>query len=172
MRRLACFPSLFSIPVKPEISFLILLTNTKELANSQAMKPSETEFAVMIADMQRGRPGIHPRCDFGERLAEVRQRAGLSQVQVAEALEMSQRTVSHWERKRSPIYPDQLVTLCKLLSVSPSELLGVASPPRKRGRESKLRQQVSAVEKLSRSDQLYVSRFLEQVLIEKGQSTS
>lgn len=126
----------------------------------------------MLADMARGRPPIHPRCEFGERLAEARQRAGLSQVQVAEALGMSQRTVAHWERKRSPVYPDQLVTLCELLSVSPEELLGTGSPSRKRGRESKLRRQVSAIEKLPRSDQLYVSRFLEQVLTEKGGHSS
>lgn len=165
------WPLSFSFPtsVKPEISFLILLTNTKELANSQAMKSWESESAAMIADMPRGRPGIHPRCEFGERLAEARQRAGLSQVQVAEALGMSQRTIAHWERKRSPVYPDQLVTLCQLLDMSPEELLGTESPARKRGQESKLRRQVAEIEQLPRSVQVYVSRFLDQVLTAEGQ---
>jgi len=123
----------------------------------------------MLDDMPRGRPGKYPRCEFGSRLAEARQRAGLSQVEVAEALGMSQRTIAHWERKRSPLYPDQLITLCRLFDVSADELLGTKPTARQRpGPDSKLRRQLVDIEKLPRTDQTYVSRFLAQVLTERG----
>jgi len=106
---------------------------------------------------------------FGKRLLEARQRAGLTQTELGEKLGLSQRAVAHWEHRRSPMYAGQIVTLCKVLDVSAEWLLGIESAKGKPGRRSKLQSQLAEIEKLPRADQAYVSRFLAQVLSERGQ---
>ena len=123
----------------------------------------------MLGDMPRGRPSTTPRTSFGKRLLEARQRAGLTQAELGEKLGLSQRAVAHWEHRRSPMYADQIVTLCEVLGVTAEWLLGIEPPQGKRGRPSKLQRQLEQIEKLPRADQTYVSRFLAQVLIERGQ---
>jgi len=124
----------------------------------------------MFEDMPRGRPSTTPRSPFGERLAAARQRAGLSQAELGEKLGLSQRAIAHWERRDSSLYPEQIATLCRVLDVAPAELLGLEEQRNRSGRPSALQKQIAQVEQLPRKDQLYVSRFLDQVLTQKHDS--
>jgi len=71
-----------------------------------------------------GRPAKHPRSGFGDRLARLREEAGLSQVQLAEKLSVSQQAVAQWERKASAVRSDTLAKLVAALGITTDALLG------------------------------------------------
>jgi transcriptional regulator with XRE-family HTH domain len=119
----------------------------------------------MIVDMPRGRPSTKPRSDFGQRLAEARQKAGLSQAELGERLGMTQRAVAHWERRNVSLYPEQIEKLCSVLKITAEELLGFNGNNRaKRGPKSKLQQQVEEIEQLPRKRQQFVAEVLDKLL--------
>lgn len=68
---------------------------------------------------------------FGERLAELRAERGITQIQLAEMIDSSQRAVSHYETVAA--YPPTavVVQIAAVLKVSTDELLGL-KPPSKR----------------------------------------
>ena len=68
--------------------------------------------------------------DFGKRLAELRRQRGLTQVQLAEAIESTQRVISYYENHAG--YPPAPVVaqLAQALEVSADELLGLRSSRR------------------------------------------
>jgi len=118
----------------------------------------------MFDDMPRGRPSTTPRSPFGERLAAARQRAGLSQAALGEKLGLSQRAIAHWERRDSSLYPEQIVKLCRVLDVSPEELLGIQDRRRKPGQPSKLQRQIAEIEQLPPSDRKAIMNVLSAML--------
>lgn len=65
---------------------------------------------------------------LGQRLRERRERSGLSQREVAEALQVSPQAVSKWERGESAPDIGLLVPLCRLLDVSVERLSRGGSP--------------------------------------------
>ena len=62
---------------------------------------------------------------FGQRLAELRKLRGLTQVQLAQKLDSTQRAITYYENEAD--YPPvaTIVELARILSVSTDELLGV-----------------------------------------------
>lgn len=60
---------------------------------------------------------------FGRRLAEVRRRAGLSQVELAEKANLTTRAVQYLERGERTAKIDTLLALATALSVEPNALL-------------------------------------------------
>jgi transcriptional regulator with XRE-family HTH domain len=101
-----------------------------------------------------GRPSKRPRSAVGQRLAEARERAGLSQHQLAEKLNTTQTTIAYWERKATTFRPDVLCQLTQILDVSADDLLGVR-PLRTVGSKpvGKARQLFDAVSRLPRRQQ-------------------
>ena len=119
----------------------------------------------MLVDMPRGRPSTKPRSDFGQRLTDARQKAGLSQTELGERLGMTQRAIAHWERRRVSLYPEQIETLCGALKISAEELLGFNGKTRgKPGPKSKLQKQVEELDKLPRKRQQFVAEVLDKLL--------
>jgi len=125
----------------------------------------------MFDDMPRGRPSTTPRSPFGERLAAARQRAGLSQAELGEKLGLSQRAIAHWERRNSSLYPEQIVKLCRVLDVSPEELLGIEGSPRKSGRPSQLQRQIAEIDQLPASDRKTIVQVIQAMLDRNKTST-
>ena len=74
--------------------------------------------------MSAGRPAKNKRSPFGERLAHVRQEAGLSQQQLADKLGTTQRVMAYWERSQVALRADQLTALANTLGVTADFLLG------------------------------------------------
>ena len=110
----------------------------------------------MLADMKTGRP-LKPRATaFGQRLAELRQRAGLSQAQLGEKLDRSQRAIASWEiHETTALRPDQIIRLAEVLDVS-VEFLITGEDPVRRGKPGPKGQLAKAIEqaaKLPRKDQ-------------------
>jgi len=101
---------------------------------------------------------------LGQRLAEARKAAGLTQTQLAEQLGIAQQTLAHYEMGRLRIAVALLPPLVKLLGVSIEELMGEQIPPAKRGPAPKLQQQIERIQQLPRTQQRFVMQMLDTVL--------
>jgi len=104
--------------------------------------------------MQTGRPAKTKRSPLGERIAALRERAGLSQDQLAQKVGSNQKTVAYWERRAVALKPAQLEAIAAALGCTPQEILGLAEPKnRGAGPTGKARQIFERVSKLPRSTQ-------------------
>ena len=75
--------------------------------------------------MPVGRPATNQRTDFGEKLYQARVAKGLSQIDMAELMGISQQAYASWERKPTALKPEQLVLIATELKVSVDSLLGL-----------------------------------------------
>ncbi|ELJ4054182.1 helix-turn-helix transcriptional regulator [Escherichia coli] len=96
----------------------------------------------------------------------------MTQVQLAEALNVSQQAVQSWEAGRRRIQIPILPAVAKILSVSLEGLLGeeVENTPRKRGPASRLEQQIQLIGPLPKSKQKLVSEMLDAVIAQAQQA--
>jgi len=109
------------------------------------------------------------RVEIGARVAAARKAAGMSQVQLAAALGIPQRTVSFYERGEGDLPSSLLVLLVDVLGIGVDELLGIeVSGSRKPGPKGQLQERLEAVRELPRQDQQYVVKFLDQVIEDYG----
>ena len=77
---------------------------------------------------------VEPGSEFGKRLYRLRREKGYTQIQLAEAIESTQRAISHYETVAEFPPPAVIIDLAKALQVSADELLGLEKPkdPRRR----------------------------------------
>jgi transcriptional regulator with XRE-family HTH domain len=116
----------------------------------------------MLLLMKQGRPTTKPRTDFGRRMADARERAGLTQQQLAEKLGTSQRAVAHWERDPVALRPDQIAAVADALNVTTDYLLGrPAKDQTPKGPPGKLRLAFEKAHKLPRNQQSRIVEFVE-----------
>jgi transcriptional regulator with XRE-family HTH domain len=122
-------------------------------------------------DMQTGRPPKHQRPPLGERIAAFRERAGLSQQQLADALNVNQQMIAYWERRGVTLRPEQLAGLADALKVSVEELLGKAAPKvRASGPSGKARQVFESVSRLPRRQQQKIVEVVEALVAQHAQA--
>ena len=110
-----------------------------------------------------GRPSKRPRTAFGERLFAARTAAGLSQVEVAQKLGITQTAYALWERRPMALRPDQIETIAKILKISVGELFtgnGRRSKERA-GPVGRARRAFEQVSKLPRSQQQHILKVVE-----------
>jgi transcriptional regulator with XRE-family HTH domain len=119
-----------------------------------------------------GRHSNKTPSQMGARIAALRNKAGLSQAQLAEIIGIPQRTLSFYEREAGDIPAGLVPVLAKALDVSLEEVLGLhQSAGKKRGPKSQLERQLEAVADLPRSQQQQILNVV-QALIAQSQSTS
>jgi transcriptional regulator with XRE-family HTH domain len=125
-----------------------------------------TILSMPYADrMQTGRPSTEPRTQFGQRLLAAREALGLSQAQVAEQLDITQKAYAVWERYPVALRPDQIEKVAASLQVSVEHLFGKAGKSaRGHGPAGKLRQVFEQASQLPRHQQTKVVEFLENYL--------
>ena len=115
--------------------------------------------------MQTGRPPKHKRPPLGEQIAAFRERAGLSQQQLADALQVNQQMIAYWERRAVTLRPEQLAGVADALKVSVEELLGKQAPKvRGNGPSGKARQVFEAVSRLPRRQQQKIVEVVEALI--------
>lgn len=102
---------------------------------------------------------------LGERMAQLRKARGITQVQLAQTLGVSQQTIQAYEVGRRRIQVSTLPIVARTLSSSLEELFGETDQPRrKRGPAPKWHQQIEAIAKLPKTQQRFVSQMLDTVL--------
>ena len=69
--------------------------------------------------------------NFSESLSKYRKATGISQEKLAEMLGVSRQAVSKWETGETQPEMANLLAICKILKVTPDELLGYESIDRK-----------------------------------------
>ncbi len=104
--------------------------------------------------------------ELGARIAELRKAQGSTQIQMADALGVSQQTINSYEVARRRIPVSALPILAQLFNLSIDELLGKQSKQTngKRGPASKLQRQIEQISSLPRSKQKFVSDMLDTVI--------
>ncbi len=102
---------------------------------------------------------------LGARVAERRRAQNITQVQLAELLDVSQQTVTAYEvgRRRMPL--SSLPVIARYLGVSVEELLGDDSASgKKRGPTPLLQQKIERLSRLPKAKQKFVMEMLDGVL--------
>ncbi|TVZ38016.1 DNA-binding XRE family transcriptional regulator [Alteromonadaceae bacterium 2753L.S.0a.02] len=106
---------------------------------------------------------------LGKRIAELRKEVGLTQVQLAEFLGISQQHMASFEAGRRKVSSSDIPKLAQLFAITTDELLGIAKAPAKRGPASTLQRQVEQVKNLPKNKQKFISEMLD-ALIKQQQS--
>jgi len=102
---------------------------------------------------------------LGERIAQLRKARGITQVQLAQTLGVSQQTVQAYEVGRRRIQVSTLPIVARTLSSSLEGLFGEQEQSnRKRGPAPKWQQQIEAIAQLPKAQQRFVSQMLDTVL--------
>jgi transcriptional regulator with XRE-family HTH domain len=101
---------------------------------------------------------------LGERIAQARQEAGLTQKQLAEKLGTTQRVLTYWEREAVGLRADQLAKLAEALGVSADYFLGRENKKRGQGPSGRARLIFEEVSKLPRSRQQRILATVEDML--------
>src|SRR3954467_3825536 len=102
------------------------LCRTRRLSKKEVNKMPEetTERHRQVAALKRGAKSLNNgRSYLLQGLWACRQAAGLTQRQLAEAIGGSQTTVRKLERQYRGAYPRTIQRLCKVLEVTPEDLL-------------------------------------------------
>jgi transcriptional regulator with XRE-family HTH domain len=101
---------------------------------------------------------------LGARIAGLRKSAAITQVQLAETLNVSQQTVASWEVGRRGVPVATLPALAHTLSVSVESLIGEKAPPSKRGPAPQIQQKIERLTRLPKAKQKLVLEMLDGVL--------
>lgn len=123
--------------------------NFSEIA-TMAISPKERAFFVRL----------------GARIAELRKAQDITQLQLADALGVSQQTINSYEVARRRIPVSALPVLTRRLTISIDDLLDEPTKPvnGKRGPTSKLQQQLERVRLLPRAKQKFVIEMIDTVI--------
>lgn len=131
----------------------------------QAFSPF-SDNNVIMSGMNSGRPAKTKRSPFGERLFHAREKKGLSQMQVADMLNIPYQTYANWERRHVAIKPDDLAKLANALDTTVNILLGSQSKTNKQfGPVGKARKLFEQVSNLPRYQQQRILGMIEDMLL-------
>ena len=108
--------------------------------------------------------------EFGERLTDLRKRAGLTQQQLADAVDISRRMIAYYEGDRTPAFAVVIPKIAATLGISTDELLGAvpASEAVRSGQALKLLRRLEQVETLDAADRKQITQLID-TLIERAQ---
>jgi transcriptional regulator with XRE-family HTH domain len=101
---------------------------------------------------------------LGERVALLRKERGLTQVQLAETVLLSQQIITAYESGQRCVPTDVLPRIATALGVSIEELLGTGTQPIKRGPTPKLQRQLEQITRLPKGKQRFVIEMIDTVL--------
>lgn len=105
---------------------------------------------------------------LGARIAYLRKEQGITQVQLAQTLDVSQQTSTAYEVGRRRIQVSALPVIAQTLGVTVEALVAEAPKPGKRGPAPKLQQQLERISQLPKAQQRFVMQILDTVLQQQG----
>jgi transcriptional regulator with XRE-family HTH domain len=101
---------------------------------------------------------------LGHRIAELRKQSGLTQVQLADALQLSQQVIAAYELGTRKLPLSLLPELARIFGVPAEELMGGENGSGKRGPTPKLQRQVEQISRLPRAKQRFVIELLDAII--------
>ena len=102
--------------------------------------------------------------ELGARIAQLRKRNNITQMQLADVLGVAQSTVNAYELGQRRVPVSTLPLLARTLGMGVEELLGQPVSANKRGPAPKLQQQIERLSQLPKAKQKVVIEMLEGVL--------
>lgn len=90
--------------------------------------------------------------EIGERLARLRKERGVSQIEMAERLGVSQPVISEYERGTVRLHGELIVKLAGILRVSADELLGLEKEPARGPRDRAIARRLRDIDRLPKRD--------------------
>jgi transcriptional regulator with XRE-family HTH domain len=108
--------------------------------------------------------------NLGTRIAAQRKSHGVTQTQLAEALDVSQQTVQAYEVGRRRIPVSALPTVAKILTITLEDLFGHTedATTRKRGPAPRWQQQIEAIAQMPKTQQRFVTQMLDTVIAQQS----
>ena len=100
------------------------------------MANERREFGPYDLGDMVGRPPTREAPNFGKKLAELRKKRGLTQVELAAMLGVSQKTVTHYERRTANPSLELISRLAAFFDVNAAELVEGDAMPQPRRRKS------------------------------------
>lgn len=123
--------------------------------------PAESRTAGYSAAVRKSDEKLK-RPPMAQRLVELRQAAGLTQVQLAQQIGVHHSNIAFWELSGTPPRGEVLPKMAAVLGVSVDALLGVTPPkPKKQAAKGRLQLVFEAASKLPRRQQEKVAEFVE-----------
>jgi transcriptional regulator with XRE-family HTH domain len=106
---------------------------------------------------------------FGERLKQIRLGRGLTQQELGDAVDVSNRVIAYYESEGAQPPGPLLVDLAQALKVSTDKLLGV-EPLREKitPKQARIRKRLQQVEELPAADQRAVLKFVDALVDSRG----
>lgn len=104
---------------------------------------------------------------IGARIARLRREKGLTQAELATALDVSQPVVSDYENEVIKLSGETIIQLARILGVSADEILGLEKPSRAAGGSIKNRRifrQLRSIDRLPKRDQEALARTIDAFL--------
>lgn len=105
---------------------------------------------------------------MGLRIAQLRKDSGITQIQLAEMMGVSQQTVAAWEVGRRGVPVSSVPALARALGSTVQALIGEKTGPARRGPAPKLQQQIERITQLPKPKQRFVMEMLDTVLAQAG----
>ena len=101
---------------------------------------------------------------MGARIAQLRKDSSITQVQLAQVMEVSQQTVTSWEVGRRGVPVSAVPALARALGCTVETLVGEKATPARRGPAPKLQQHMERISQLPKPKQRFVMEMLDTVL--------
>lgn len=101
---------------------------------------------------------------MGARIAQLRKDSSITQVQLAQVMEVSQQTVTSWEVGRRGVPVSAVPALARALGCTVETLVGEKAATVRRGPAPKLQQHMERIHQLPKPQQRFVMQVLESVL--------
>lgn len=99
--------------------------------------------------------------DFGARLTELRKAAGYTQVELAQALNTTQRMIAYYESRAEKAPAALLPQMVQTLAVSADELLGIKPLKKHKKTETQLHRRLQRIEKLDPKAKRQITQLLD-----------
>jgi transcriptional regulator with XRE-family HTH domain len=125
-----------------------------------------TSYSALVA--RQPKPSKGPRPQQGARLLALRKASGLTQIELARALDVPQANIAFWEWSDKPPRSDLLQKMAKAFGVKLEELLFTSERPiaKRKGPIGEVQRTFEAVTKLPRKQQRKVLEMV-QALVEQ-----
>lgn len=140
------------------------------LRTRQAFSSGQPELFISVAydaDMRK-----KDRPVLGKQLAELRQAAGLTQMQLAEKVGVHHSNIAFWELSGTPPRGEVLPKMAHALGVSVDALLGVTPPkPKRQAAKGRLQLVFETASKLPRRQQQKIVEVVEALVAQHAKAS-